>query len=44
MNDSGHDAETTRTASPAARPLRARLRRPLLWGGPILLIAAALYF
>ena len=44
MNDSGHDAESAHAASPAARPLRERLRRPLLWGGPILLIAVALYF
>ena len=44
MSDSGQTDDSTRTSAPAVRPLRARLRRPLLWGVPLLVIAAALYF
>jgi membrane fusion protein (multidrug efflux system) len=44
MNDSGHDAESARVSSPATRPWSERLRRPLLWGVPILMVIGALYF
>lgn len=44
MNDSAHAAESERLAPAAARPLRERLRRPLLWGVPALVIAGAVYF
>ena len=44
MNDSGHDAESAGVSSAAARPWRERLRRPLLWGVPILMVVGALYF
>ena len=44
MNDSGQTDDSPHTPAPAVRPLRARLRRPLLWGVPLLVIAAVLYF
>ena len=44
MNDSAQDGEAVSAADPAARPLGARLRPLLLWGVPLLAIAAALYF
>ena len=43
MNDSGHDAPTEHDSPPATRPLRERLRRPLLWGVPAIVIAGAVY-
>lgn len=43
MNEPGHEAESTHNRSAAPRPLRERLRRPLLWGLPALAIAAATY-
>ena len=43
MNDSGHDAPTEHDFPPATRPLRERLRRPLLWGVPAIVIAGAVY-
>ena len=44
MNDSAQDIESPRAASVAVRPLRERLRRPLLWGVPALMLAVAVYF
>ena len=44
MNDSGHDAESLRVTAPAPRRLRERLRRPLMWGVPLLVGAGGLYF
>ncbi|MDA8351009.1 MAG: HlyD family secretion protein [Pseudomonadota bacterium] len=43
MNDSGHDAPSEHESPSATRPLRERLRRPLLWGVPAIVIAGALY-
>ena len=44
MNESGHDAQSEPTPQPATRRLRERLRGPLLWGVPALVIAVAVYF
>lgn len=44
MNDSGHDAPSELPPQSATRPLRERLRRPLLWGVPGIAVAVALYF
>ena len=44
MNDSGHDADAARASSGATRPLRERLRKPLMWGVPAVVGAVALYF
>ncbi len=43
MNDSGHDAPSVHESPPTIRPLRERLRRPLLWGVPAIVIAVAVY-
>ncbi len=43
MNDSGHDAPSEHDSPSATRPLRERLRRPLLWGVPAIVIAGAVY-
>ena len=43
MNDSGQDAPSMSATPPALRPLRERLRRPLLWGVPALVLAGAAY-
>ena len=44
MNDPAQDGESLRASSPRLRSLRERLRAPLLWGVPLVVIAAALYF
>ncbi len=44
MNDSGHDADSLRVTAPAPRRLRERLRRPLMWGVPLLVAVGGLYF
>ena len=43
MNDSGLDDPSEHHSESATRPLRERLRRPLLWGVPAIVIAGAVY-
>ncbi len=44
MNDSGPEADSALSSPRATRPLRERLRRPLLWGLPALVLVGAVYF
>lgn len=44
MNDVAHERESLQVPAPTSRTLRQRLRTPLLWGLPLVLVAGGLYF